>query len=44
VNNGLTHPADIVGINHLALPANYAGYSAHHCTSEASTAHNPSGP
>src|SRR5580692_4397056 len=37
VNNGLTHPADVFGINYFSLPADHAGYSAHRCTSEAST-------
>jgi hypothetical protein len=37
VNNGPTHPADVVGINYFSPPANHAGYSAHRCTSEAST-------
>jgi hypothetical protein len=37
VNNGLTHPADAFGINYFSLPADHAGYSAHRCTSEAST-------
>jgi hypothetical protein len=29
VNNRLAHPADVSGINNIAMPADHPGYSAH---------------